>query len=204
MSQLTVTTVITDTINASSSDTVSFNANGITISTGNTANRPLSAENGTLRFNTDTETFEGYREGWEALGSYITMGTKAMFKGNDIEIAEDIQLRDKHVYMTSINQSTNEFITSSHDFVNGDIIQIGATTSVPTGVSANTNYYVIDTTSSNFKVSTTRGGTAANLQSTGSGTISFWKPMNTSTVGPFTVANSYTVTVANGSVMVVL
>lgn len=66
---------------------------------------------------------------------------------------------------------------------NGAIVMF--TTSAPGGMAANTGYHVVQSTGSAFKLSTTPGGTAINLTTTGTGTLR--------TLGPLSAYAGYTV-----------
>jgi hypothetical protein len=60
----------------------------------------------------------------------------------------------------------------SHGFVADDLVRFTSTTTLPAGLSAGVSYYVISSglTATAFKVSTTSGGTAVDITSTGTGT----------------------------------
>jgi len=71
--------------------------------------------------------------------------------------------------------AVTDIITSnSHGLVDGDLVQLTTTTTLPAGLSTATNYYVIEATTNTFKLSAILGGvTAVNITDTGSGTHSF-------------------------------
>lgn len=73
-----------------------------------------------------------------------------------------------------VNTTNETFTESSHKYQTGDAVQISSTTTIPTGLSALTTYYVINASSSTIKLATTlklsKAGTAINLGSTGAGT----------------------------------
>lgn len=64
------------------------------------------------------------------------------------------------------------FSRTAHGLVAGDIVSFTTTGALPTGLTANTPYFVIATglTADNFQVSTTRGGAAVNTSGSQSGT----------------------------------
>lgn len=68
--------------------------------------------------------------------------------------------------------SPGVFTLTAHGLVAGDAVYFTTTGALPTGLSANTIYYVISTglTSDNFQVSATRGGAAINTSGSQSGT----------------------------------
>lgn len=73
---------------------------------------------------------------------------------------------------TSVIDVTNNTITvADHSYANSDIIQFVADTgTLPTGVSAATDYYIVSATTNAFKVSTSDGGSAVDITAVGSGT----------------------------------
>ena len=71
----------------------------------------------------------------------------------------------------SFSVSGSTFTATGHNFVNGNIVQFYTTGTLPTGISAATDYYVINVSGSTFQVSATYGGSAVTLSSSGSGTL---------------------------------
>ena len=63
-------------------------------------------------------------------------------------------------------------ITSTVNLPNNSSIQLGTTGSLPTGLSTNTTYYVVNVLGTAFNVSLTQGGTPITTSSAGSGTQS--------------------------------
>ena len=63
-------------------------------------------------------------------------------------------------------------ITSSVNLPNGSSIQLGTTGALPSGLSTNTTYYVINVSGTTFNLSLTPGGAAINTTGTQSGTQS--------------------------------
>ena len=65
---------------------------------------------------------------------------------------------------------------------NGSIVSFASTGTLPTGITAGTNYYVINRTSTTFQISATSGGSAISLSGTpsGSATASWQTLVNTS------------------------
>jgi hypothetical protein len=77
----------------------------------------------------------------------------------------------------AVNEATftaavTDVITSAgHGLSNGEIITVSNSGgALPTGLSANTYYYVIEADTNTFEVSLTSGGTAVDISGTGSGT----------------------------------
>jgi hypothetical protein len=75
----------------------------------------------------------------------------------------------------TVNASTDVVTSNAHGLVDGMIIQVSSTTTLPDPLAADTDYYIISATTNTFKVSTTRGGSAVDLTDTGTGTHS-WVP----------------------------
>ncbi len=73
--------------------------------------------------------------------------------------------------LTSVTNATNLFTLASHGLTDGDIIQFTATT-LPTGISGSTDYYVISATTDTFQVSATEGGSAVAISDDGT-SVSF-------------------------------
>jgi hypothetical protein len=74
----------------------------------------------------------------------------------------------------TVDTATDIVTSASHGLTDGTIVHVASTTTLPTGLSANTVYYVISATSSTFKLSLTSGGGAIDISSTGSGTHSVY------------------------------
>ena len=79
------------------------------------------------------------------------------------------------VLQAAFTAATTDIITSAaHGLSEGDLIWVATATTLPSGLSASTNYYVIAPTTDTFKVSTVRGGTAVDIADAGTGTHTFY------------------------------
>lgn len=77
-----------------------------------------------------------------------------------------------YVVPVTVNITTDVFTASGRSFTNGDKIRFSvAGGTLPTGVSANTDYYIVSASSNTFKVSATSGGDAIDITTAGSATI---------------------------------
>lgn len=78
---------------------------------------------------------------------------------------------DLSSYAFTANSSSDLLSVTGHDFVNGVRVQVSNTGgSLPGGLSAGVTYYVIGVSGNDFQLSATKGGSAINLTSNGSGT----------------------------------
>ena len=68
------------------------------------------------------------------------------------------------------------FTDEDHGLINTDIVQIRTTGTLPTGLSLNTNYYVVNKTDDTFKLALTSGGADILWTDDGGGTHSWYKP----------------------------
>ena len=72
--------------------------------------------------------------------------------------------------------ATSDIITSAaHGLVNGDIVTVASSTTLPAGLSADTEYFVIEKTTDTFKLSLTSGGSAIDITDTGTGTHTWYR-----------------------------
>ncbi len=83
-------------------------------------------------------------------------------------------LDDIGIKTATFTAATTDIITSSaHGLVNGNIVVLTTTTTLPAGLALATNYYVIEKTTNTFKLtiqSGTEGGPAVDVTDTGTGT----------------------------------
>lgn len=83
-------------------------------------------------------------------------------------------------FATAIGNVTTDFSTddkidlNSHGFTNGMAVHFDSTGTLPDGLSPDTIYYVINKSTNDFEVSTTRGGSAVDIQDDGTGTHSVY------------------------------
>lgn len=76
----------------------------------------------------------------------------------------------------TVTAATDVIASTAHGLKVGDVIEVKAQTTLPTGMSAATPYYVISVpTVDSFKVSATKGGTTINIEDTGTGTLTWLK-----------------------------
>lgn len=69
--------------------------------------------------------------------------------------------------------STDKITCVNHGLIAGMPVQFDTSGTLPSGISASTNYYVRDVTSSTFKIAATAGGSAINLTTDGTGDLTF-------------------------------
>lgn len=72
----------------------------------------------------------------------------------------------------TVDTATDTFTYTAHGFNNGDKVQITAAslnTNIPGGTTFGTDYYIVGATADTFQVSTTVGGAAVDITSTGTG-----------------------------------
>lgn len=70
----------------------------------------------------------------------------------------------------SVDAATDTFTLSHHGYNNGDVVYFSSG-SVPAGLTADNDYYVIAATTSTFKVSASRGGSAMDITADSSGIV---------------------------------
>jgi hypothetical protein len=90
--------------------------------------------------------------------------------------------------VSSVNTGTEYLTASTTTLFNGDPVKFTSTTSLPSPLVAGTVYYVINKDGAGagtLQVSTTFGGTAVNLTTTGSGTITLYGPTLFNVAGSF-------------------
>lgn len=75
--------------------------------------------------------------------------------------------------ITISNASPAVCTLNSHGLLDNDTITLTTTGSLPTGLSTGVTYYVVNKAANTFQLSLTRGGTAINTSSNGSGTHTF-------------------------------
>lgn len=99
------------------------------------------------------------------------------------DVAVDEQLLNLHgvnVLTSGVNTATETITSSSHGFSNGDIVSYFSNGGAAIGGLVNeTEYFVVGATANTFQVSSTSGGSAINLTSTGNSAQAFLKIDNT-------------------------
>ncbi len=71
------------------------------------------------------------------------------------------------------DNTTDTFTQTSHGMPNGTIIMVTSSGTLPSGLSGNTQYYVINTMTDTFQLSLTSGGSAVAISTDGSGTHTY-------------------------------
>ena len=119
-----------------------------------TTQRPTSTSAGQTGFNTSNSGLETYTSGWTT--NYNTLPNPSYFTSAEV----------------TINIATSYFFTgSSNALPNNALVTFSTTGALPTGITAATNYYVVNSNGSgDFQVSDTINGTAITLSGTQSGT----------------------------------
>lgn len=85
---------------------------------------------------------------------------------------------DLNSYTVTADNTTNIFTRSSHGLSVNQVIRFFTTGTLPTNITANTDYYVISDsfTTGQFKVSLTQGGLEVDFTTDGTGTLTFIRP----------------------------
>jgi microcystin-dependent protein len=100
----------------------------------------------------------------------------------------------------TVNTTTNELTAAGHGLANGERVHVVSTTTLPAPLPANTKYFVISATTDTLQLSTTAGGSAVDLTTTGTGTHSLYDqfkvPDFRARMPVGSGANSYTVTIS--------
>lgn len=91
-----------------------------------------------------------------------------------IQLRFDITVQNDNATFTAV-AATDVITASAHGLTNGDIVTVTSSTTLPGGLSVNTDYYVIEKTDDTFKLSATSGGSAVNITDTGTGTHTWYR-----------------------------
>lgn len=95
---------------------------------------------------------------------YATMAEAFTCSGNTIRF-----VRPKTKQFT-VNDGTDTITCYNHGYSNGDGVQTQSGGTLPSGITLATGYYVINASTDTFQISTTLGGGAVDITSSGSGT----------------------------------
>lgn len=100
---------------------------------------------------------EAYSESWPETRGHV----------NDVTI----RFRAGYAVPFTATAATDVLAATAHDLADTDVVQVYNTGgALPAGLSANTNYYVISSTTDSLKLSLTSGGAAIDITDTGTGT----------------------------------
>jgi len=107
-------------------------------------------------------------ESWN-IKSGLTVGGRSGDLNLDCRNGLNLAVYDTggHARDVTVNSGTDTITSASHGFTNTQLVRVTAS-SVPTGIAAVTDYYVVGATTNTFQVSLTSGGAAIDLTSNGS------------------------------------
>lgn len=74
----------------------------------------------------------------------------------------------------TVTAATDLVTSNAHGLSNGDVVQVASGTTLPAGLSANTNYYVFNVTNDTFQLAATYQGAAVDITDTGDGTHTYY------------------------------
>jgi hypothetical protein len=221
MSELQVTTVETangsvnltlktgntigPTIVVSTNGEITISGNGLTVPVGNSSTRPVSGANGIIRYNTDSNQFEGFADGeWGGLGTSQTKGSKSFMRFNYTELYEDVVVSDNKKTFTANSTNNTLSVGTDDGYKDNDIVMVTSSNTLPNGLTGNTSYYVINAAASTMKVSATYGGSEVGLLDAGNGTHQVYRPINAFTTGPIEIGSGHSVEIDDGSTWTVV
>lgn len=133
----------------------------------NSTNFPAATgTNPTVKSNGTTVTFPTATAGW---GTVTAWGLfDASSAGNLVAWAR-LLFNPKVV---TADNAADTFTSAAHGFVNGNSVEIESLTgAVPTGLAAQTEYFVVGATTNTLQLAATSGGAAVNFTSDGTGTL---------------------------------
>jgi len=120
-------------------------------------------------------------------GSYWALSNIDFLDGPYDEINLDdtkrLELSVPSGVVSSVNTTDNEFTSNGHGLSDNDAIHFTAPSGFPTGLAINTTYYVINSATNTFKVSTTSGGGVLGITGTGSGVITWLERLDYVEIG---------------------
>lgn len=96
--------------------------------------------------------------------------------------------------VVTADNTTDVFTSTAHGFTNGQSVEIESLTgAVPTGLSAQTEYFIVTAAANTFQLALTSGGAAINFTSDGTGTLQvalrYVKAVNNGDTPSFAVSN---------------
>lgn len=114
----------------------------------------------------------------DAGGYWVDFGTVSRFTtitGRNNQLAA---VGSTHLAMTyirvrgtfTVNTATDVVTFGTYVPVNGEVMQLSSSSALPSGLSASTDYYVIEASGSTCKLATTATGSAVDITTSGSGT----------------------------------
>ena len=138
-------------------------------------------------------------QGGQPIGGGPSLGTNSIMRTNAVNIVEDIPVWDHPTVVTSDVGADTLSAGTDDGFADEDIVYIETDGTLPTGLSADTPYYVRDVTATTLKLAATNGGTALDITGAGTGTHTLYQAINAMSVGPITIEDGHTVTIPSGS-----
>ena len=97
-------------------------------------------------------------------------GTSYILRGKGTKLQS---YNHKRVF-TAVN-ATDVMTSVAHGMADTTEVYVSSTATLPTGLSANTSYFVRDATADTFKLSATSGGSAIDITTDGTGTLYIWR-----------------------------
>jgi len=133
----------------------------------------------------------------DASNSALAAKNSAAAVANSFDSFDDTYLgamKDPFIF-TASSDSGLLLTHNGHGLLDGNIVQVASAGTLPTGLSASTNYYVVNKTTNNFKLATSSGGSAIAWTNAGSGQHT-WVYGSPTTNGTWT-KDSATITVVS-------
>lgn len=132
-------------------------------------------------------------------GGGPSLGMNSILRSNAKNVIENISVADHTAAFTAdagadtISRGTND------GFANGDTVYVSSTATLPAGLAAATEYYVVGVAAATLQLAATYGGAAIDITDAGTGTHTIYQAINAMSAGPITVETGFAVTVETGS-----
>lgn len=105
--------------------------------------------------------------------SPIVNGTSTYAYDKYREFISNSQTGSSTAVTFTADSATDTLTATAHGLSNGEVVLVQSTGTLPGGLSASTRYYVINQATNTFQLSATSGGSAIDITSNGTGTLSF-------------------------------
>ena len=133
----------------------------------------------------------------DTIASVFAVGSIVSSLGLEVQPKDFVKLSSEILFgaeenteKTITSVATNTITSAGHGYVDGDTIIFPTQKTgvvLPTGITARTPYYIINSTTDTFKLSLTSGGSAITITGSGTGTVVFmwYNSLTPSTKKPF-------------------